>query len=148
MLTPNVAELSVAEWRARYPQYDNLTDEQIEDLLLDATDYLENTPCSIVSNLDKRKRLIYLLTAHLAFLFYPDVNGDGGTGFVGRIGNATEGSVSISSGISGVPFKAEFFMQSKYGYDFWERTKIYRMGLYVPGPRVSRCFIRGRGLYG
>lgn len=130
-------ELSVAEWRKYYPQYSNVTDEQVEDLLIDATDYLDNTPLSVITNLDKRKRLIYLLAAHIAFLSYKDARGNGGESFVGRVGHAAQGSVSVSSGISNAPFHAEFFMQSPFGFMFWEKTKVYRMGRWFNGS--PRC---------
>ncbi|CAH5458670.1 TPA: DUF4054 domain-containing protein [Enterobacter roggenkampii] len=126
-----VVTLDVAEWKSKYPQYNALTDQQVEDLFYAATTYLENTPQSVIADEDKRKYFLYLLTAHLAYLFYVDANGNGGvTGMVGRLSSASEGSVSVGSAMSNVPFNAEFFLQSPYGFTFWQATKIYRMGFY------------------
>ncbi len=126
-----VVTLDVAEWKLKYPQYNALTDSQVEDLFFAATTYLENTPQSVITDEDKRKYFLYLLMAHIAYLFYADANGNGGvTGMVGRLSSASEGSVSVGSTISNAPFNAEFFLQSPYGFTFWQATKIYRMGFY------------------
>ncbi|WP_023640368.1 DUF4054 domain-containing protein [Dickeya zeae] len=126
-----VVVLDPTEWKSKNPQYSALTDPQVEDLFFAAQMYLENTTLSVVSDEAKRKYLLYLLTAHLAYLFYVDANGNGGvTGMVGRLSSASEGSVSVGSAMSNVPFNAEFFLQSPYGFTFWQATKIYRMGFY------------------
>lgn len=138
-INSGIADLNIEEWRARYPEYSNLSDVQIEDLLVDATDYLENTAQCIIQNLDKRKRLLYLLAAHLAYINYPDAQGNGGSGFVGRVERATEGTVTVDSGIKNAPFGAEFFLQSKYGFEFWQRIRVYVMGFYVSGPKTGCC---------
>lgn len=122
--------LDPTEWKQKYPQYSTLTDGQVEDLFFAAQMYLENTALSVVSDEEKRKYLLYLLTAHIAWLMYVDSNGDGGPGLVGRISSASEGSASAATAISGAPFSAEFFMQSQFGFMFWNATKIYRMGFY------------------
>lgn len=134
-----IAQLDPNEWLKLYPMYDNLTIEQVDDLLIAATDFLENTVCSVVQDVEKRKRLIYLVAAHLAYLFYQDKNGNGGAGgLVGRLSSATEGSVSVGSTMSNVPFSAEFFLQSPFGFAFWQRTLVYRMGLYTPRAHCRR----------
>ncbi len=123
--------LDVTEWKEKYPQYSGLTDSQVEDLFYAATSYLENNDMSAVGDEERRKYFLYLLTAHLAFLLYPDSSGKGGNGgMVGRISSASEGSVSVGSGLSNVPFNAEFFLQSTYGYMFWQATQVYRMAFY------------------
>lgn len=123
--------LDVAEWQALYPQYSGLTNAQVEFLFQAAQLYLENNGCSVVVDESKRKFLLYLLTAHLAFLTFKDANGQGGNpGMVGNLASASEGSVSISSGLSGVPFNKAFFFQSQYGMMFWNAVKIYMMGFY------------------
>lgn len=126
-----VVTLDVAEWKSKYEQYNALTDQQVKDLFYAATTCLENTTQSVIADEDKRKYFLYLLTAHFAYLFYVDANGNGGmTGMVGRLSSASEGSVSVGSEISSAPLNVEFFLQSPYGFTFWQATKIYRMGFY------------------
>lgn len=135
----HIAQLDPTEWLKKYPMYDNLTIEQVEDLLIAATDFLENTVCSVIRDVEKRKRLIYLVAAHLAYLLYQDKNGNGGSsGLVGRLSSATEGSVSVGATMANAPFSAEFFLQSPFGFAFWQATMVYRMGLYTPRARCRR----------
>jgi hypothetical protein len=74
--------LDPTEWKQKYPQYSALNDGQVEDLFFAAQMYLENTALSVVSDETKRKYLLYLLTAHIAWLIYVDSNGDGGPGWL------------------------------------------------------------------
>lgn len=123
--------LDVIEWKTQYPQYAGLTTQQVEFLFQLAELYLENNGFSVVTDEAKRKLMLYLLTAHLAFLNFKDANGNGGNpGMVGHIASASEGSVSVSSGLSGVPFNKAFFFQSQFGMMFWNAAKVYMMGFY------------------
>lgn len=127
--------LDAAEFKALYPEFDYLEDAQINNLFLAAQLYLDNSNCSIVTDEAKRKYLMYLLTAHLAYMRYGDKDGNGGnSGLVGRLSSATEGSVSVSADLgSGAEFRYAWYTQSPYGLDYWQATKIYRMGNYYPG---------------
>lgn len=126
-----IVTLDVAEWKAKYPQYTALSDAQVEDLFFAASGYLENTDFSVVSDLARRKWLLYLLMAHIAYLSYKDSSGNGGDpGMVGYVASASTGSVGVSSGLSGVPFNKAFFFQSQFGIMYWNATSIYRMGFY------------------
>jgi hypothetical protein len=53
---------------------------------------------------------------------------------IGRVGSASEGSVSISMSYPEVA-GAEFWSLSKYGIQFWQATAPYRLGRYYPAPR-------------
>ena len=95
---------------------------------------------SPVRNIAHRQILLGLLTAHFAALNAP-LNGQPSPTTVGRIGSASEGSVSISMDYPQIA-GAEFWGQSKYGMQFWQATARYRLGKYFPAPP------RGRYLYG
>jgi hypothetical protein len=56
-------------------------------------------------------------------------------GIVGRINNASEGDVSVASEWSAPPnANAAYFLQTKYGADYWTMTARYRTALFVPAP--------------
>lgn len=86
---------------------------------------LNNTPHSFVCCDCDRKRLLYLLTAHILFLQ------NRGSGNVGSVSNASEGSVSV--GFTGIGQKGQnYFGQTQYGLLFLQLAKKYMSGFYVP----------------
>ena len=94
---------------------------------------LQNSP---ITDIPTRQRLLGLLTAHIATLFAP-INGIASPTLVGRITNASEGSVSVGVDFPSDP-GAEWFTQTKYGAMFWQLTKRYRMMRYYPGRQAFR----------
>jgi hypothetical protein len=94
-------------------------------------------------------QLLYMLTSHVAWMNAPrDANGNPAASgqpappLVGRVNSATEGSVSVGvewNG-SGSPSEA-WFLQTRYGSDFWQATAQFRtarysaLPTYVPGGR-------------
>lgn len=91
-----------------------------------ATMILNNTPNSIVKDECERKKLLYLLTAHLMTLLKR------GAGNVGTLGNASEGSVSVGYSTASIDkLNAGWFGQTQYGLMFWMATAKYRSGFYV-----------------
>lgn len=128
-----VVTLDIPKFRAMYPEFSNITDVQLPFLFSQATDYLNNTEFSLIDDVVKRERLLYLMMAHLAYLRFGNNKGSGGSGLVGRISSASEGSVSVSTDLGQVEFRYSWYAQSPYGLDFWEATKVYRMANYYPG---------------
>ncbi|HHE5697833.1 TPA: DUF4054 domain-containing protein [Citrobacter amalonaticus] len=128
-----IVVLDIPKFRAMFPELSNVTDAQLPYLFDQSNDYLNNSECSLVEDAVKRERLLYLLMAHLAYMRYGDANGNGGTGLVGRLSSATEGSVSVSSEAGQVEFRYMWYTQSPYGMDYWQATKVYRMANYYPG---------------
>lgn len=128
-----IVVLDIPKFRAMFPEFSNVTDAQLPYLFDQSNDYLNNSECSLVEDAVKRERLLYLLMAHLAYMRYGDANGNGGTGLVGRLSSATEGSVSVSSEAGQVEFRYMWYTQSPYGMDYWQATKVYRMANYYPG---------------
>lgn len=128
-----IVELDTVKFRAMFPEFSNVADLSLPFLFEKSTDYLNNTHFSLVDDAAKRERLLYLLMAHLAYMKYGDSQKNGGSGMVGRISSASEGSVSVSSDVGQVEFRYSWYTQSPYGMDFWQATKVYRMAQYYPG---------------
>ena len=125
-----------AAFRMRYPELDQAADGQMEMWFTQAESIANNTECSIVTNLKEREMLLMLLMRHFAALDERAAQG----GLVGRIGSATEGSVSVSADLSGVSGKAAWFAQTPWGLSYWQMTAKYRAFRYVPGG----CYARRR----
>jgi hypothetical protein len=105
-----------------------------------ATLVLNNTCCSRVRDAYQRQTLLWLLTAHIAFLSYGTNDGAGNVqpppGIVGRINTATEGSVSVGAefGGNGGPTQ-DWYTSSKYGAQYWVATSQYRTAVYLGPPQ-------------
>lgn len=128
-----VVTLDIPKFRAMFPEFSNITDALLPFLFDQATNYLNNTVYSLVIDVNKRERFLYLLMAHLAYVRFGDDKGNGGTGMVGRMSSASEGSVSVSSDAGQIEFRYMWYTQSPYGMDYWQATKVYRMAQYYPG---------------
>ena len=85
---------------------------------------------------DQQRLLLDLLTAHIAGL-NAALSGALPYNVVGRIGSASEGSVSIGVQLSLAPggVLQEWYTQTKYGFQFWAMTAGFRLARYRPGPR-------------
>ncbi|AVA33010.1 DUF4054 domain-containing protein [Cupriavidus metallidurans] len=101
-----------------------------------AEGFLNNTPASIVQDLTIRTNLLYLITAHIAFLMGRAGSGDGSqAALVGQMTSAGEGTVNAA--FAAVQAKnAAFWAQSQYGMLFWQMSLPYRSFLYLPAPNV------------
>lgn len=70
-------------------------------------------------------------------------------GVVGRISDASEGDVSVSAQWE-APANANqaYFVQTKYGADYWTMTARYRTGLFVAAPPSAYDPLFGLGGFG
>lgn len=123
-----------AAFKQAYPQFASVSDAVLTNYFNLATLYLSNTDCSIVQDIPKRTTLLWLLTAHIAYLSSA-LNPDGAPGLVGRISSATEGSVSVSAEMPSNPNSA-WFMQTAWGAMFWQSTLSLRSFRYRARPTV------------
>ncbi|QHJ83906.1 MAG: hypothetical protein [Caudoviricetes sp.] len=128
-----IVVFDLTTFRAIYPEFSNVSDTALPYIFEQAELYLDNTEYSLVVDPDKRGFLLYLLMAHLCYMRYGNASGSGGTGIVGRLASASEGTVSVGSDAGSVPFQYMWYTQSPYGMDYWQATKVYRMGTYYPG---------------
>lgn len=130
-----------ATWVARYPEFASVSPLLVADYFTEAGMYVNNTDCSIVPadavTFQPRKMLLNMVVAHIAALNAP-VNGAPASPLVGRISQATEGTVSVQAEMLMPPGSSQWFMQTKYGAAFWSATRRYRTMQYVPGaPQVN-----------
>ncbi len=117
---------------ARYPEFSSVTSTLAQAYFNEATLYLANDGSGPVTDPVQQLTLLNMLTAHIAAL-NSGVNGQTPSGIVGRISSASEGSVSVSSDMGGVPGTAAWFVQTKYGFNYWQATASFRTFRYVAG---------------
>jgi hypothetical protein len=125
-----------AAFRTRYPEFASVSDDQLQAAFDDTGMWLDNSDASPVAAPFPRTSLLYLLTAHIVALRY-GTNGQGASGMVGVANSVTEGSVSISSDVSGYGAGSAWFLQTPYGAEYWAATAPYRLGSYVPSWRPT-----------
>lgn len=131
-----VVTFDPAAFKLRYPEFSSLDDALFQQYFTQATIYLDNTDCSRVSDLAVRAMLLNMLVAHIAFL-YSGANGQSPSGLVGRIDSASEGSVSVHAEMPGVNANSAWYMQTKYGADYWNATAPFRTFQYISGHSPS-----------
>lgn len=134
-----IVQFDPAEFVAVWPEFAGLHNAQMQNAFNLATLLLNNSCGSLVQDASLRMSLLYMLTAHVAFLVYGTNDGAGiinpPPGIVGRIASATEGSVTVAAEYSSeVGQSMAFYIQSKYGAMFWEATAGYRTARYIPPP--------------
>lgn len=130
-----------AEFRALYPAV-KATDAQLFEYFAIAETFLDNTPCSLVKDVAQRKRLLYLLVAHIASLMGM---AEDGNPIVGRMSSATEGTVSVSFDYGTMGNNERWYLQTPWGAMYWQLTKKYRSAVYRMGIRpmpVDRSYTR------
>lgn len=130
-----IVQFNAVEFKAAYPAFATVDDGLLQSAFDVATLFLNNSCCSVVKDANKRQTLLYMLTAHVAALFY-GANGQPPSGIVGRVNSAREGSVSVSAAYANDMNMSEaYFSQTPWGAAFWQATVAYRMGgYYTPGP--------------
>ena len=119
---------------ARYPEFATVSTLLLQDYFDESTIYLSNTDASLVTSIPQRTLLLNMLVAHLAAL-YSGVNGQPPSGIVGRISNASEGSVSVAADMGPITNSQAFYVQTKYGSAYWAATRAFRTFRYRVGCR-------------
>lgn len=127
-----VATLDYSVWSARYPALSDVVSETLAQSYWDEAGlFLDNTDASPVRDVRKRTILLGLIAAHLAQLGRSTA--DGGSDVVGRISAASEGSVSLSADMGPATNSQAWWVQTKWGAEFWSATAFLRTARYVPG---------------
>lgn len=121
-------------FKTAYPEFGTVADPALDRNFALATLQLTSTCASRVKDANQREALLGLLTAHITALAN-GVNGQPPQGIVGRISQAAEGSVSVSADMDGATFNAAYYLQTKYGAQYWQATAKYRQMVYSPGPQ-------------
>jgi hypothetical protein len=121
-------------FRLRYPEFNAVSNMALNAYFNEATLYLSNSDCSPVQDHTRRAMLLNMLTAHVGFLGGA-LSTDGQARPVGRVSQATEGSVSATfEGVPPTPGTGAYFQQSQYGASFWQATASLRGMMYRPRP--------------
>ena len=133
--TPPVFNLGM--FLARYPEFTavNAANALRLPALFSEASLYSNNP-----RINAATQLVYLnmLTAHLSFI-YGDLAADGQVRPVGRVSQASQGSVSASfEGVPPTPGTGAWFQQSQYGAAFWQATSGRRAFHYLT-PRRTFC---------
>jgi hypothetical protein len=135
-MTSGIAVWSQVTFLARYPEFTaacNANPSLYQSYFNEAGFYLSNTPTSRVQDVNRRLLLLNMITAHIAFLA-GQLNTDGQARPVGRVSQASEGSVSATFDMNPqTPGSGPWFQQSQYGAAFWQATSRLRGAAYVPG---------------
>ena len=125
-----VAAFDYCLWSARYPQLVASVPQGLaKALFAEAGLYLDNTDASPIGDVMQRLVLLNMLVAHLALL---QTGPAAQAGLVGRVTNASEGSVSVGVALD-APGSAGWFAQTPPGLSFWQATAPFRTAMYVPG---------------
>lgn len=131
-VTPGIVQFDPTVFVQLYPAFASVPASALEFNFQLATDQLNNSCCSVVKDAPTRQRLLGLLTAHITALLN-GVNGQAPNGAVGRISDASEGSVSASLAYSSIVSESEaFYIQTTWGAMYWQATSVYRTARYVP----------------
>jgi hypothetical protein len=144
--TPPVT-FSFITFTTMFPEFSCLIEAQGQAYFNLATIYCPNVPQNPFNCSGVLAQLLYLVTAHVAWLLSPkDANGNPtapGQGssaapLVGRISQATQGSVNLSlefDGTAGGPSE-QFFSQTQYGLMFWQATASIRSARSIANPTI------------
>jgi len=133
-MATGVVTFVYADWAAAFPQLAVWVGAPAAQMYFNmAAVYLDNTAVSPVQDVAQRTTLLYLLTAHVAQLLAPQ-NGQPASPLVGRISDATEGSVTVRAEMKYPEGSAQWYQQTQYGAMYWAATAQYRTMRYLPGP--------------
>jgi hypothetical protein len=119
-----------AAFKVRYPEFTAVDNDTLVAYFAEATLYLDNTDASPITNTVTRGVLLNMIVAHLAQI-YSGSNGQAPSQLVGRISQAGEGSVSVSTDAMPNAGSAAWFNQTKYGAQYWAATLPLRRFRYV-----------------
>lgn len=134
------ATFSYATWTATFPQLASVSEPQADIYFAMATVVLRNDGTGPVTDPNTQLLLLNLLTAHIATLYTQSL-GDPSPGSpksanspVGRISNATEGSVSVATDYgTTIGQQQAWLIQTQFGSQYWFLTAQYRTMRYIPG---------------
>lgn len=152
-----VVAFNYATWVARYPEFANINEPQAQGYFSEACIFHRNDGGGPVASTDVQSALLNMLTAHLCWLgaMRDEFGVPSSTGtqqapsIVGRISDASEGSVSVSTDYATTtPGSMAWYTQTKYGAAYWQATAAYRTMRYIPGPQRNFNPWPGGGPYG
>jgi hypothetical protein len=129
--TPGIVTFDPVAFQAAFPAFATVPSAALDLNFQYATQFLNNSCCSVVCDAPTRASLLNLIVAHITALLN-GVNGQPPQGVVGRISNATEGSVSVASEMVAKSESASYWQQTPWGAMYWRMTAQYRSARYFP----------------
>ena len=127
-----------------YPEFATTATELLTASFNRAGLYCNNTARAVVTDLDVRTQLLWLLTAHIAVIFY-GACGAPASQLVGRVSAATEGSVSVQTQYAAPEGTRAWYDQTKYGAAYWAASAPYRTTRYLAPTCAGRLSPFRRG---
>jgi hypothetical protein len=140
-----------ARWTAQFPELSGISSAAILStdasgnpygFWSDATMFIKNDGTGPIDDPVMQANLLYLTTAHLAFMRSQRTNGVPTTGgtepappLVGRINSAAEGSVNVATEMPDQLPAAAWWNQTPYGAEVWAMMKPFRTMRYAPNLR-------------
>ncbi len=138
MATP--VTFDFGEWIQRFPEFASVDPGAASGYFALACVYLRNDEARPIADDSLQKTLLYLIVAHIAQLNRLVTKPLGGgveaeSQLVGRIASASEGSVSIQTEMpANMSEQSAWWVQTKYGFAFWQAIQSFRSGLYRARP--------------
>lgn len=142
---PPAVVFNYADWQLWFPDFINVSEPYATSCFWRAGQMCQNNVANpvVINNCGNTEQLayfLYLLTCHIVWLNAPQVNGLPNTSgsipaspLVGRISQATEGSVSVSAEMPNQPQGAAYYQQTKFGIEYWAASAPYRTAVFTPG---------------
>lgn len=134
-ITKGVVVFDAAAFKAAFPSFATVSDPALQVSFSLATLQLNNSCGSRVCDANQRELLLNLLTAHITALKDGE-NGLPPSGIVGHIDRAQEGSVSVGASVGTVVYGQAYYVQTQWGFMYWQATARYRTMVYIPAPVV------------
>lgn len=118
-------------WTQRFPEFDAIDQNLVLQYFTEATIFHRNDGGGPVKDAAQQSVLLNLVTAHICALNAPQ-NGQPSPTLVGRISQASEGSVSVSADMDLPPGSAQWWNSTKYGAAYWVASAPFRTMRYRP----------------
>lgn len=117
-------------WLLRYPEFAPIPQARVQLFFNEATRFCKNC-LGPVNTVEALRDFLNMVTAHIASL-NTDVNGNPKppNAPVGRLSDATEGTVSASYQNDYAPGTPQWFQQTPYGSEYWAATAQFRTFRY------------------
>lgn len=125
-----IVAFDYVKWIARYPEFASVTQPVAQGYFDEASIYHANDGGGPIRTEAIQLALLNMVTAHLAKM-NAVINGEPASDLVGRVSNATEGSVSVQADMGNVPAGSQaWWLQTKYGAGYWAATAAWRTANY------------------
>lgn len=134
-----VVQFNYANWIALYPEFNvpaaqvAVTPAQAQNYFTLATAIQANDGSGPTDDAALATTLLYLLTAHFAYVMGTAASGGSGSTLVGQMTNASEGSVSVGVAALAIGGIKSMLLGSKYGAEWLLLTAPWRRMHYRPG---------------